>query len=303
MAVPSLSRCPPAALPSWTARVDAVTEACRRCGASRAWVIGSAARGEADDASDLDVVVEWDLAADWVDRPAAFRRYLVQEFPCDVLVYRPKELRGLLEAGQPFLTDAWRDARLVWDHGRPAPADGWLQRLDEAQAARKRSREVEDQAVRTLRRVDPGPAGIAFMYDPAATAENWLRQAEAELKGARTLRDADQPSLACFLAQQAAEKALKAFLVRTGDRRIPEHDTGTLAVRAQVRDARFAPLLNDAVFLERFYVATRYPDAWPGGGVPATKFLPRDADDAIAAADRLLAAADAALKDRNGPQP
>jgi HEPN domain-containing protein len=43
-------------------------------------------------------------------------------------------------------------------------------------------------------------------------AARWLRQAESDLQILDWIRQAGKADTCCFLAQQAAEKALKAFL-------------------------------------------------------------------------------------------
>jgi hypothetical protein len=52
----------------------------------------------------------------------------------------------------------------------------------------------------------------------AIESRRWLRLAKDDLAGARVLveRDDVAPHLACYLAQQAAEKAIKARLTRRG---------------------------------------------------------------------------------------
>jgi len=51
--------------------------------------------------------------------------------------------------------------------------------------------------------------------DAQAQGLRWLEQAEADRHGAQLLFDGESYHLACFIAQQVAEKALKAFLVQT----------------------------------------------------------------------------------------
>jgi len=48
--------------------------------------------------------------------------------------------------------------------------------------------------------------------DPRAEGERWLSQSERDLDDARYLREGGRHNLACYQAQQAAEKALKAVL-------------------------------------------------------------------------------------------
>lgn len=47
-------------------------------------------------------------------------------------------------------------------------------------------------------------------------AERWLAQARRDLDDARYVAAGGRWNLACFLAQQAAEKALKAYLFARG---------------------------------------------------------------------------------------
>lgn len=57
-------------------------------------------------------------------------------------------------------------------------------------------------------RQGPGDEGI-----------RWLKQAERDLDDARYAFTGERYNLVCFLAQQAAEKALKAFLYFSGEER------------------------------------------------------------------------------------
>jgi len=50
------------------------------------------------------------------------------------------------------------------------------------------------------------------MPDYLAEGARWLRQAEQDLDDARFLKEGGRHNLACFMGQQAAEKAIKAYL-------------------------------------------------------------------------------------------
>lgn len=52
--------------------------------------------------------------------------------------------------------------------------------------------------------------------NPPEEGRKWLLQAEHDLDDARYLFEGRRFHLVCFLAQQAAEKALKAFLYSRG---------------------------------------------------------------------------------------
>lgn len=126
---------------------------------------------------------------------------------------------------------------------------------------------------------------------PEYVAE-WVRKAEADRAAAkRALQDAlrrkDQAEIACFHAQQCAEKFLKALLAKA-NRTIPRiHDLRRLAKR--IRNPRFpkARLRDDFEMLNQFSVEIRYP------GTSATT---ADAREAVRAMDNVARAARALLR-------
>jgi len=61
------------------------------------------------------------------------------------------------------------------------------------------------------------------MNAPHLEARRWFQQAQADLAVVRTLRGAGHHAAACFHSQQAAEKALKAFLSAQGARVVLGH--------------------------------------------------------------------------------
>lgn len=268
----------------WRRQVEAVLRACEELGARRAWIVGSVAHGTAGPFSDLDVVVEAETEERPIDRAGRFRSVLELEVDLDLLVYTPEELKTLRMGQQPFITEALGDGRLVWDHGFAVNQD-WVRSLPTEEVA------YESPPQRSFQ-VGEGRPGV---YDPAQAAQDWLRQAESDLEAGRVLAKSGHYAQSCFLAQQAGEKGIKAFLTRAGERLIVGHDVGALLIRAKARDARFASLLGEGAFLDRFYTATRYPDAWSGSATPALKYFERDANDTLAAAEKLIEAARTAM--------
>lgn len=88
----------------------------------------------------------------------------------------------------------------------------------------------------------------------------WLAKAKADLSWtAANIREKIYYG-ACFTAQQAAEKALKAYLLSKGQlpRRI--HDLGALLEEAKRFDPSFEELREAAAALTDYYAQTRYPD-------------------------------------------
>ena len=112
-------------------------------------------------------------------------------------------------------------------------------------------------------------------------AERWLEQARRNLDDARYAAAGSRWNLACFLAQQAAEKALKAFLYGRGAEAVWGHSVAELCVDAARHDRAFDDLRAEAGALDQYYIPTRYPNGLPGG-IPADAYTQADAERALA---------------------
>ena len=73
---------------------------------------------------------------------------------------------------------------------------------------------------------------------------------------------------ACFMAEQAAQKALKAFLMWQGQRFVPLHSVAQLAERCAQFDPDFAAHIPAGRILDQYYIPMRYPDALAPPAVP-----------------------------------
>jgi HEPN domain-containing protein len=124
------------------------------------------------------------------------------------------------------------------------------------------------------------------MRDPLREGGRWLRQADVDLEAARLLTPRFA-ALACFHAQQAAEKALKAILYGAGERIVLGHSLAELGAAVERHSADFAALAGEVAKLDRYYVPTRYPNALPGGD-PNEAFDEADAESAIAQSERAI---------------
>ena len=112
-------------------------------------------------------------------------------------------------------------------------------------------------------------------------ARRWLIQAQDEFHDADDLRQRERFYLALFHFQQAAEKALKAFLyaVTASQDVFFTHSIYELLQWAQEADADFKRL-HKVVKLDQYYVPTRYPNGLPGG-VPSRFYT--DPEEALQA--------------------
>jgi HEPN domain-containing protein len=105
--------------------------------------------------------------------------------------------------------------------------------------------------------------------------EAWLKYADDDLMAAAELIKAGLYNLACFHAHQAAEKYLKAFLVRHKVNPPRIHKLPTLISLCRQIAGEFEELQQDALMLDMYYIPTRYPNA-PVGSLP--EGLPNEAD-------------------------
>ena len=125
------------------------------------------------------------------------------------------------------------------------------------------------------------------MAPVASRHADWLHQADADLRLSRHARDGGAHDWACFAAQQAAEKALKAALMRRGEDAWGHTVTALLGVVA-AEGAADEELVVCAKTLDKHYIPTRYPNGLDAGA-PTDFYTGKDSDDAIACAERIVA--------------
>jgi len=103
----------------------------------------------------------------------------------------------------------------------------------------------------------------------------WLLQEEQDLDDAEFNLSGKRYNVACFLAQQSAEKALKAYLFSKGAEEVWGHSVAELCKNAQTFDHSFSQLEVKAAPLDKYYIPTRYPNALQGG-IPSKAFDEND---------------------------
>ena len=108
----------------------------------------------------------------------------------------------------------------------------------------------------------------------------WLEQAEHQLEVTDTLLESGFWSDVCFMAEQTAQMALKAFLYGSGQRHVLLHSIQDRASECRKVDAVFAEVIEWGKVLDRYYIPTRYPDALASPAVPFRSFTQDDARQA-----------------------
>ncbi|MGC9400529.1 MAG: HEPN domain-containing protein [Anaerolineae bacterium] len=115
----------------------------------------------------------------------------------------------------------------------------------------------------------------------------WYAQAVHDLRAAELVQEHGFHETACFLAQQATEKALKAYLYAQGERPVLGHATHQLVLRCSEYDQDFELLLNRCRQLDQYYIPTRYPNGLPDG-IPHDIYTPEQSARAVASAQAVI---------------
>ena len=111
-------------------------------------------------------------------------------------------------------------------------------------------------------------------------ALRWLTTAQEDFAAATMLKEQGMYSHSCFLAQQCAEKALKALWQKL------DEDPWGHSIQKLMRDIPvesiqkgFIAFQEKAAMLDRYYIPARYPNGLPDL-TPGTTFVLADAERA-----------------------
>ena len=77
------------------------------------------------------------------------------------------------------------------------------------------------------------------------------------------LKENSSPNPLCFHAQQMAEKFLKGFLAYHKQPPVKVHKLDQLLIACERIDSSFKELTNAVLYLNEFYIETRYPGDYP----------------------------------------
>lgn len=114
-------------------------------------------------------------------------------------------------------------------------------------------------------------------------ATDWLRQARNDLEWGRVSLKQGFFSQACFIAQQASEKALKALALFRGASSIRSHSVVKIAKDLGID----GEIRNKGKLLDKYYITARYPDALPSGA-PYEFYESEEASEALDSAEYII---------------
>jgi HEPN domain-containing protein len=125
------------------------------------------------------------------------------------------------------------------------------------------------------------------MRNPIDEGRRWLEQALEDLKWARDLAERGGYYIACFLAQQVGEKALKAFLYAKGEEIVLGNSIERLCNLCSKYNAEFSERVKRSAILDAHYVTTRYPNSIPDS-IPARIYTKKAAKEAVELAEEIV---------------
>ena len=128
---------------------------------------------------------------------------------------------------------------------------------------------------------------ILKVHSLKAESRRWWRQAERDLDDARYAFDGQRYNLTCFLTQQSAEKALKAYLYTQEAKLVRGCSVRELCTAATRFDTAFEEMGREVAPLDQYYIPTRYPNGLPGG-VPFEAYNVEDGQRALRLARQVL---------------
>ncbi|HID95441.1 MAG TPA: HEPN domain-containing protein [Candidatus Latescibacteria bacterium] len=129
----------------------------------------------------------------------------------------------------------------------------------------------------------------------AARTGDWMRQAQSDLRHGEHSLELGDFEWACFAAQQAAEKALKA-VHQERHQVVIGHSILRLIQELEEQEIDEG-LLNAARRLDRLYIPTRYPNGFDQGA-PVDYYTRADAESALADARAILQWSEQRIKGR-----
>lgn len=114
---------------------------------------------------------------------------------------------------------------------------------------------------------------------------DWMDQAQGDLEHARSDLEREFYDWACFSAQQAAEKAIKAVFQKMGAEAWG-HSVADLMEELSVSYTVPEALRDVALELDKAYIPTRYPNAHPSSS-PRRRYTRPEAERMVAHAEQI----------------
>lgn len=132
----------------------------------------------------------------------------------------------------------------------------------------------------------------------ASRHQDWFNQGKRDAELARWCIEGGHYEWACFAAQQAAEKVIKAVFQKLGGDAWGHSVTDLLKALPSSRAVE-TQLLNAARELDRHYIPARYPNSHPAGA-PFEHYMQGEAVRAVSNAESIILFCEGILAEPGG---
>jgi HEPN domain-containing protein len=133
---------------------------------------------------------------------------------------------------------------------------------------------------------------------PANRSGDWWRQALHDFAAGRHNAEFGFHDWACFMSQQAAEKAIKALIQHHGGDAWG-HGLRDLVSLMPTEAAVPTDVVDALKMLDRYYIPTRYPNGIPSGS-PSETFGVQDSETALGLCEKVVRFVEGYLPRPNG---
>ena len=184
-----------------------------------------------------------------------------------------------------------KGAAFSYSHSTDSKWQSWFNYWNDTASSHKfyKSKYSETSAGNRM----PGKWNIPRTKPDLTESERWIGQARYDYSALCALKNASQTNnevsaATCFMCHEVAERSLKAGLYAKsgmGEVSLKNHDL-ILPASALIQMGCSVDI-NDARFLERFYLDTRFPNQYPPPTIPGEKFSDDIAKQAFDAATRI----------------
>jgi len=116
---------------------------------------------------------------------------------------------------------------------------------------------------------------------------DWFEEALDDYATAEDLFRLKRYSKVCYFCHQACEKILKALMIKKLKRYDPIHSVAELLRRLSTVLNVPEDLITKGEKLDRYYIPTQYPNAWPWGA-PYKHYNEDDAKEALSYAKEVI---------------
>lgn len=124
-------------------------------------------------------------------------------------------------------------------------------------------------------------------FESNSEAQIWFRQAQSNYRFLSVAKKSESYDLVCFLSQQVAEEALRAYLACHGKNETSTHAVMELCEVASQYDEGFLQLKNEIEALNYFNIVVKHSNPVESA-IPGTFFSQADAEKAIVTAKEVL---------------